>query len=111
MHSLEENFGNAASEECILSRFLLAKQKTEESIVEYGLRIEDILLQIGRRTHMKEAERNEKLKNRLWIWLKKDKLRHATRVYFESDMTYEELRNNITSEEYEIKLERDRTST
>lgn len=108
--SLEENFGNVASEDCILSRFLLAEQKTEESIVEWGLRLEDMLLQVGRRTRMTEAERNKKLKNRLWRGLKNDELRHATRTYFESEMTYEELRNKIRGEEYEIKLERERTS-
>ncbi|KAH3768950.1 hypothetical protein DPMN_170172 [Dreissena polymorpha] len=66
-----------------------------------------MLLQVGRRTHMKEAERNKKLKNRLWRGLNNDELRHATRVYFESDVTYEELRNKIRAEGYEMKLERE----
>lgn len=108
LRSLEESFGTVASEDSILSRFLLAEQRSEESIVEWGLRLEDMLLQVCRKSGMSESERRDKLKNRFWRGLKSDELRQATRAYFDGAFTYEELRNKVRSEEYEIKLRKER---
>ncbi|XP_052782920.1 uncharacterized protein MCAP_0864-like [Mya arenaria] len=109
MKSLEENFGNVASEDSILSRFLLAEQKQDESIVEWGLRLEDILLQVCHKSKMDETEKRLKLKNRFWRGLRSDELRQSTRAHFDSSMSYEELKNKVRSEEYEIRLMKERT--
>ncbi|KAH3830810.1 hypothetical protein DPMN_104064 [Dreissena polymorpha] len=43
---LKDEFGNIASRAIILSHLFLAEQKEAESIVEWGLRLEEIILQV-----------------------------------------------------------------
>jgi hypothetical protein len=111
MKSLEENFGDVASQDCILSRFLTAEQTGDESIVEWSLRLEEMLLQICRKTHMDEKERKERLKNRFWRGLRSGELKQATRACFDSTMSFEDLRNKVRAEEFEIKLLKERSNT
>ena len=107
--SLEETFGNIASEDTLMSKFLLAEQYAEESLVEWGLRLEEIMLQVSRKTKMNSQEQNLRLKKRFWRGLRNDELRQATRVHFESPISYEELRNKVRAEEFEMQLLRERT--
>jgi len=111
MKALENTFGNIASEDILLSKFLLAEQKADESIIEWGLRLEEIMLQVSRKAKIDTQEQNSRLKNRFWRGLRNEELKHATRVHFESLITYEELRNKVRSEEYEMQLQRDRLGT
>ncbi|KAH3706352.1 hypothetical protein DPMN_065738 [Dreissena polymorpha] len=48
------------------------------------------------------------LKFRFWRGLKSEELRNATRVHFENNVTYEELRNKVREEEFEMKLLKDK---
>ena len=56
--SLENTFGNVASEDTLLSKFVLAEQKVDESIIEWGLRLEEIMLQVSRKAKIDSQEQN-----------------------------------------------------
>lgn len=107
---LEENFGNIACEDTILSKFLNSEQEPDESIVAWSLRLEELMLQIEMRTTMSEREKKEKLRNRFWKGLYSAELRQATRTYFDSDTAYEQLKNKVRREEFEIKSTRSKKS-
>ena len=108
MTELEDNFGNVASTDTLLSRFLSAEQETGESVTQWGLRLEKMLLQVTRKTKIDDEERRSMLKKRFWRGLKSEELRNATRVHFENNVPYEELRNKVREEEFEVKLLKDK---
>ncbi|KAH3802731.1 hypothetical protein DPMN_156411 [Dreissena polymorpha] len=101
MTELEDNFGNVASTDTLLSRFLSAEQEIGESVTQWGLRLEEMLLQVTRKTKIDDEERRSMLKKRFWRGLKSEELRNATRVHFENNVPYEELRNKVREEEFE----------
>ncbi|XP_053384736.1 DNA ligase 1-like [Mercenaria mercenaria] len=105
---LEDAFGNIASKDSILSHFFLAEQEVNESIVEWGLRLEDMLLQASRKTRIEEKEKEDMLKRKFWRGLRNEELQNATRVHFESDISYEQLRKQVRSEEFEMKVQKER---
>ncbi|KAH3795467.1 hypothetical protein DPMN_149019 [Dreissena polymorpha] len=84
MTELEDNFGNVA----------MLQQETGESVTQWGLRLEEMLLQVTRKTKIDDEERRVMLK-------KSEELRNATRVHFENNVPYEELRNKVREEEFE----------
>ena len=108
LKSLEETFGNIASEDTLLSKFLLAEQNQDESLVEWGLRLEEIMLQVSRKSKMNTKEQNLRLKNRFWRGLRNEELKNATRTHFEGPASYEELRNKVRAEEFEMQLQKER---
>ncbi|KAH3864797.1 hypothetical protein DPMN_027823 [Dreissena polymorpha] len=61
---LEDAFGNIASRDSILSYFFLAEQKETESIAEWGLRLEEMLLQARRKTAINASEKEDILKRK-----------------------------------------------
>ena len=108
MAELDDNFGNVASSDTLLSRFLTAEQNQSESIVDWGLRLEDLMMQVDRKSNMEQTERKSMIRNRFWRGLNNGDLKAATRVQFESSMPYAELRNKVREEEYEIQLSQEK---
>ncbi|XP_060595876.1 myb-like protein X [Ruditapes philippinarum] len=106
---LEDSFGNIASKDSILSHFFLAEQEDKDSIGEWGLRLEEMLLQASRKTKIAKNEKEEMLKRKFRRGLRSEELRNATRVHFESNNTYEQLRKQVRSEEFEIRVQKERS--
>ncbi|KAH3727604.1 hypothetical protein DPMN_053543 [Dreissena polymorpha] len=88
---LEDAFGNIASRDSLLSHFFFAEQKETESLVEWDLRSEEMLLQASRKTAINESEKEDMLKRKFWRGLQNEELKNATRVHFESDISYADL--------------------
>ncbi|KAH3795181.1 hypothetical protein DPMN_148729 [Dreissena polymorpha] len=105
---LEDAFGNIASRDSILSHFFLAEQKETESIVEWGLRLEEMLLQASRKTAINASEKEDMLKRKFWRGLQNEELKNATRVHFESDISYADLQKKVRAEEFEIRVQREK---
>ncbi len=108
MAELEDNFGIVASKDTLLSRFLLSEQEPAESIVDWGLRLEELMMQVTRKTAFDEGEKRFMLRKRFWRGLRSEELKNATRVHFEGGLTYEELRNKVREEEYEIQISKEK---
>ncbi|KAH3875277.1 hypothetical protein DPMN_038540 [Dreissena polymorpha] len=108
MSELDDNFGNVASIDTMLSKFLMAEQDQNETISEWGLRIEELLLHVTRKTRLDEHEKKDMLRKRFWRGLRNEELKNATRVHFESKLTYEELKIKLREEEFEIQISKDR---
>lgn len=101
---LEKIFGNVASGESILQSFYLASQRADESVAAWGLRLEEILQVAIKKGHIEPEKKNGMLRSKFWKALKSEKLKNATRVYFETTKDFENLRREVRAEEHEMKL-------
>lgn len=72
MSDLDNNFGNVASIDTMLSKFLMAEQEQNETISEWGLRIEELLLHVTRKTRLDEHEKKDMLRKRFWRGLRNE---------------------------------------
>ena len=100
---LEGVFGNVATGESILQEFYTAFQKQEESVNGWGLRLEEILQKAIDKGHVKDEEKDDRLRQKFWRGLRSEKLRNATRLQFESIKNFEMLRSAVRAEESEMK--------
>ena len=103
---LESVFGNVASGEAVLQEFYTAEQSADETVADWGLRLEEIIRKALDKGHVEEASKNEMLRNKFWRSLYNQDLKNATRIYFESEKRFEELRRKIRAEEYEMNTKR-----
>ena len=98
---LESVFGNVASGEAVLQEFYTAEQRADESTVDWGLRLENIL-QRAIEDHV-SGDKNEMLKSKFWRSLYNQDLKNATKMYRESIKDFEQFRKKVREEEYEMK--------
>ena len=99
---LEGVFGNVSTAESILHEFYTLFQKQEESIANWGLRLEEILQKAINKGHVKEEDKNEILRQKFWRSLRSDRLKNATRVQFECITNFDMLRSAVRAEENEM---------
>ena len=101
---LEGAFGNVATGEAVLMEFYTAFQQPEESVNSWGIRLEEILQKAIDKGHVKEEEKDYRLRHKFWRSLKSERLKNATRVHFYSIENFEKLRSAVRAEENEMKL-------
>lgn len=111
LHKLENAFGSIADQESVLTEFRLAEQRTEETITEWSLRLQALLLKASRRAELSQMEREKKLRDRFWRGRKSDELKNATRVYYHSDIDFEELRSKVREEEFQIQIKEQKSKS
>ena len=100
---LETVFGNVVTGDSILEEFHTATQKQDETVVAWGLRLEELMHKAISKGNVKREESDNLLKRRFWRKLKSEKLRNATRSKFESKMNFDQLRKAVREEEQETK--------
>ena len=103
LQRLETVFGNVSTGESILEEFYTAFQKQDESVNNWGLRLEEILQQAIDKGHVKEEEKDERLREKFWRSLRSEKLKNASRLQFETIKSFEMLRSAVRAEEKEMK--------
>ncbi|XP_060565290.1 golgin subfamily A member 6-like protein 22 [Ruditapes philippinarum] len=108
---VEDIFGDLSSQQIIFTEFYTAEQKPEESVAEWGLRLEEILLLASTKRFIPEKERKEMLKDKFWRSLYNIDIKNATRTSFESSDSFEVLRRKARAEENEIKVTKQRRQT
>jgi hypothetical protein len=99
---LESVYGNVTSGESVLTEFYSSSQKKDEGVSEWGLRLEGILQRAIEKGHVKVGQKEEMLKTRFWRHLRREDLKSATRIYFETAKSFEELRRKVRQEENEM---------
>lgn len=100
---IENVFGNVASGEAVLQELYTAKESSEESVADWGLRLEDILQKAIDKGHVAGNSKNEMLRSKFWRSLYSQDLKNATKIYHETIEEFQELRKKVRAEEYEIK--------
>ncbi|KAH3740106.1 hypothetical protein DPMN_046801 [Dreissena polymorpha] len=67
-----------------------------------------MLLQASRKTAINASEKEDMLKRKFWRGLQNEELKNATRVHFESDISYADLQKKVRAEEFEIRVQREK---
>ncbi|XP_053405159.1 trichohyalin-like [Mercenaria mercenaria] len=100
----EDIFGDMSSKQTIYTEFYTASQKPDESIADWGLRLEEILIKASTKKSITPDERNEMLKDKFWRSLYSKDIKNAVRTSFESGDSFEMLRRKARAEEHETKI-------
>ena len=76
-------FGNVVNGESVLQEFYTAEQRQDESTVDWGLRLENVLQRAIEKKH-ETGDKNEMLKSKFGRSLYNQDLKNATKMYKES---------------------------
>ncbi|KAH3793077.1 hypothetical protein DPMN_146582 [Dreissena polymorpha] len=92
LKKLNEIYGNVKTADRVVHDFHSAKQKEGKPCLTWGERVETLFQQAEEKSKINENKRDRTLKDILSRGIRSDKLRMATRVYYESSDTCECLR-------------------
>ena len=109
IEKMESVFGNVASGESVLQEFYTASQRKDESVAEWGIRLEDIFQKAVAKGYATAIQKNKMLRERFWRSLYSSELKNATRLHFLSEDSFETLRRKVRAEETEMST--DKTAT
>ena len=100
---LESVYGNVASGEAVLQEFYTVHQEENESVTDWGLRLEQILQRAKEKGHVNEERKDQMLRDKFWRSLYDQNLKNATKIYHQSLTSFEKLQQKVRAEEYEMK--------
>ncbi|XP_053391393.1 trichohyalin-like [Mercenaria mercenaria] len=104
---LETIYGNVRSGESVLGEFYQSKQGKDETIAEWGIRLESMLQIALEKNQIHKSQKDEMLRSRFWRYLYNDDLKNATRLGYETAKDFEDLQRKIRKEECEMSLTKD----
>ena len=111
VNRLQSVFGYVASCDAVLEEFYTAEQGQDESVADWGIRLEDILQKAIDKGHVIDTGKNETLRRKFWRSLYSQELKNATTIHFETIKDFEILRQKVREEEYEINASDSKRST
>ena len=91
------------TDDSILEGFLTATQKQDETVLAWGLRLEELMHEAISKGNVKREDSDNLLKRRFSREFKSEKLRNATSSKFESKMNFDQLKQAVREEEQESK--------
>lgn len=103
LHRLEDFYGNVCTAENIMQSFYSDHQKEGESIVSYGLRLEQTVSKAVRLGHIDVVAKDSMLKSKFWSGLRNQQLRNASRQKYETVRDFQSLMREIRQIEQEEK--------
>lgn len=107
---LEGIYGNVSSNEVLMQQFYLERQKADESVADYSIRIENLLRRATQSRHIQDSIKNEMLCSKLWNGLKDPLLKNSSRYKYEVEKDFNNLRREIRSIEQDLQSS-DNTTT
>ena len=108
LQKMEDIYGNIRSGDSIVHDFYSAEQQADETVSDWGIRIETLFNKAVERNEIDEDRKESKLKERFWRGLEDAHLRMNTRSSFESKDSFDTLRKKARIEELEMRIERKR---
>ena len=102
MDKLEDVFWNVAKGQCVLKEFYTAAQLETETVIVWGLHLEEILQKAIEKGYVRKEQRNNMFKEQFWTALRSERLKNATRVKYEFTEDFELLRRAVRAEEYDM---------
>jgi len=100
--TLETNFCDIKTGQSVMEEFYNAKQEKYEDISTWAIRLETLIQKAINRNEIQEDKKDTMLRTRFWRQINNTELRNATRVYFETVSTFEELKVKVRREEQEM---------
>lgn len=100
LEKLDGIYGIVSSNESIVQKFYMEKQRESENVAEYSIRLENMLQKA--KDYIDPKTKNEMLRSKLWNGLKDSQLKNATRFKFESEKDFNRLRIEIRKIEQDL---------
>jgi hypothetical protein len=107
LNKLEAVYGIVEAGDTLHAEFYAAQQRKDETVVSWGLRVEDMFDKMCQR-NLADAKDTEKLRGRFWNGLQR-RLKDSTRHKFDTIMDLDELRVEVRKIEREFSLPEDDT--
>lgn len=101
LERLDGFYGNVSTPETLIQSFYSDFQKENESIVSYGLRLEQILSRAIRSGHIGIAAKDSMLCSKFWTGLRSQQLRNSTRHLYDTIGDFQALLKEIRKVEQE----------
>ena len=101
LDKLDGFYGLVSTSETLMQEFYNDSQRENESIVQYGSRLESILTKAVKLAHIDNAAKDAMLRSKFWTGLKSKSLRNATRYLFDSIKDFQSLFKEIRKVEQE----------
>ena len=92
---LELVFGNVYSSEALLQKFYMEKQEPNQTVADYGMKLESILQSAIEKGHISPDSKDEMLRSKFWSGLSDPLLRNACRHKYYSIKNFDTLRREI----------------
>ncbi|XP_060074978.1 uncharacterized protein LOC132554684 [Ylistrum balloti] len=108
---LDALFGDVSTHGMIMQEFFNSKQRSDESVTNFGCRLESLLQTAIDNGSLHKAAKNDLLRHKFWTSLHSDKLKSQTRHKYDVITSYEELLREIRTVEKEINLVSDTSSS
>ena len=102
LDKLEGFYGRVSSSETLLQELLVDRQRENESLVQFGSRLEAVLTQAVKYFHIDDAAKDGMLRSKFWTGIRSSSLRNATRYLFDSMKDFQSLFKEIRKIEQEI---------
>ena len=103
IHKLECVFGDAASGDAVMQEFYSERQRANETVTEWGLRIEELLQRAIEKGHVDELKKQEMLCNKFWKFLFSERFKNTTNLKYHKCKSFDELRRIVKAQESELK--------
>lgn len=99
---LEGIYGNVSSSEVLMQQFYSESQKSDESVADYSIRIENLLRRATQFRRIDVSIKDEMLCSKLWNGLKDPLLKNSTRYKYDTERNFNNLRKEIRSIEQDL---------
>ena len=97
-------YGNIYPSEKLIQQFYTSKQEARESVVDYGIRLEELTHGCIERKAINNDVKNEMLRTKLWSGLSDSNLRNSSRYKYDIIDDLETLRKELRGKEFDLKL-------
>ena len=102
LDKLEGFYGRVSSSETLLQELYNDRQRENESLVQFGSKLEALLTQAVKYFHIEYAAKDGVLRSKFWTGIRSSYLRNATRYLFDSMKDIQSLFKEIRKIEQEI---------
>ena len=101
LDKLDGFYGLVSSSETLMQEFYNDSQRENESIVQYGSRLESLVTKAVKLAHIDNAAKDAMLRSKFWTGLRSKSLRNATRYLFDNITDFQSLFKEIRKVEQE----------
>lgn len=99
---LEGVYGNVFSSEALLQQFYSENQQPNQSVAEYGMKLESIIQLAVEKGQINAQAKNEMLRSKFWSGLRDPLLKNASRYKYDTIKDFDQLRKEIRSIELDL---------
>lgn len=102
LDKLEGVYGNVYSSEALLQKFYTEKQQPNQTVADYGMKLESLLQSAIERGHVNPESKDDMLRSKFWSGLRDPLLRNATRHKYDCISSFDTLMREVRAIELEL---------